>query len=207
MTVVSLPDFSLENYYWKNGLRIVGGADEVGRGAFAGPVVTAVVVFVPKIKLEVEINDSKKLSLKKRLEADLWIKQNVMFYSVSQTGATFINKYGIVPATMRAFTQACSGLNCMLEHLLLDGRDMVPKLKVSQTPIIKGGQKSLSIAAASILAKVYRDNLMADLATNKSYKMYGWETNVGYGTKYHRQAIKMHGPCRIHRQAFIRKYL
>lgn len=207
MKVFSLPDFSLENYYWKNGLRFIGGADEVGRGAFAGPVVASVVVFPPYIKPEVEINDSKKLSIKKRVEADVWIRQNASFFAISSSSVFFINKYGIVPATHRAFASACSKLNCKLEHLLIDGREMVEKIKVSQTPIIKGDGQSLSIAAASILAKVYRDNLMHNLATKINYQMYGWESNVGYGTQYHREAIKKHGTCKLHRNIFVRNYL
>lgn len=201
------PHFKFEQTHWDRGLKFVGGSDEVGRGAFAGPVVAAIVIFPPFIKPEVEINDSKKLSIKKRVEADIWIRQNASFFAICRSSVAYINKYGIGPATHKAFMSAAGQLSCNLEHLIVDGREVVKKIKVSQTPIIKGDEQSLSVAAASILAKVYRDNLMRELATKTPYQMYGWESNVGYGTRHHREAIKKYGACKLHRRVFIRNYL
>lgn len=185
----------------------MAGADEVGRGAFAGPVVAAAVVFPLPIRPKVEINDSKKLTLQKRLVAERWIKENAAFYGIAAVGSDFINRYGIVPATSQVFAQACGIIKCKLDHVLVDGKYRVRELPIAQTPIIKGDQFSMSIAAASILAKVYRDNLMHVLATKEIYSVYGWERNVGYGTRHHCEAIKKYGACKLHRRVFIRKYI
>ena len=202
-----LPDFSFEQIYWDKGYKFVAGADEVGRGAFAGPVVAAAVVFPWKIRPEVEINDSKRLSLRQRLTAARWIKGNAAFYGIAAVGSGLINRYGIVPATRQAIAKACDLIKCKIDHVLVDGKYRVGELPIAQTPIIKGDQLSMSIAAASILAKVYRDDLMCALATKEAYSMYGWERNAGYGTRHHCEAIKKYGSCKLHRRLFIRKYL
>lgn len=200
---IKLPDFSYERALWDSGLKIIAGADEVGRGAFAGPVVAAVVIFAPMLKIEVEINDSKLLTQKRRKEASIWIKQHAQNFAIGEGSVAEINALGIIPATHLAFTRAIKNLNISIDHLLIDGTRL-PKLKpISQTAIIRGDAKSLSIAAASIVAKVYRDDLM--IALSEKNENYHWHQNKGYGTFAHREAIKKHGSTPHHRTQFISK--
>jgi len=200
---MSLPDFSYEQPHWSRS-QLVAGADEVGRGAFAGPVVAAVVLFPPNIKIEVELNDSKKLSSPKRTLADLWIRQNALGYGVGQGSVAEINRFGIVKATHRAFRRALAGCQQPIDHLLVDAFYLpytAGLRKGSQTPIPKGDSLSFSIAAASIVAKVHRDALMTNLSTR--YQSYLWHQNKGYGTLAHRQAIQKHGVTPHHRLQFV----
>lgn len=195
-----------EKSLWKNNLKNVAGIDEVGRGSFAGPVVAAAVVFSNKIKVprEVVINDSKLLSPKRRSEASIWIKENSLFWGVGVATVTQINKFGIKKATEIAFRQAVSKIKA--DFLLIDAF-YVPYVrglrKKKQKAIVKGDTKSFTIASASIIAKVYRDEIMVNLSRRGDYKEYGWERNKGYGTKEHREAIKKHGITRHHRTAFV----
>jgi len=201
--VKNLPDFSYEQEYWQQG-ELVVGADEVGRGAFAGPVVAAAVIFFPNQKIQIEINDSKKLSPKKRKIADVWIRKNALNYSIGSASASEINKLGIKKATDRAFRRAVSSLEA--RRLLIDGF-FVPYLKSFpqslQHRLVRGDSLSLSIAAASIIAKVYRDSLMCKLAEQSAFCQYNWQSNKGYGTPEHRFAIRTHGACRLHRMQFV----
>jgi len=190
----------------------------VGRGALAGPIVTGVVVFPPQIKLEIAINDSKKMSPRNRAEADLWIRHNALVWALGTSSVKEINDIGIVPATQRAFRRAIMKANSKLlivkssklsiTYLLVDAF-YIPYTKglnkSHQLPIIKGDCKSLSIAAASVLAKVYRDKIMCDAKYNDPYPHYLWHQNKGYGTKAHREAIITHGITPHHRLAFVRK--
>ncbi len=204
----SLPDFSYESKFWEKGL-LVGGADEVGRGALAGPVMAGFVVFKPKTKLEVEINDSKLLSPRKREEASLWIKQNALLWAIGESDVKTINQKGIVKATQKAFRRAINHQSSTIIHLLLDAF-YVPYIngigKKNQTPIIKGDQKSISIAAASIIAKVERDATMTFLSKQKTLKIYEWDKNKGYGTKSHKEAIIRFGASKEHRKQFISSF-
>jgi len=204
---MNLPDFSFERQYWKRGA-IVAGADEVGRGAFAGPVVTAAVIFDSDTKLEVEINDSKKLSAKKREVADAWIRQSALDFALGVSSVSEINKSGIKKATEKAFRRAISQLEA--DMLLIDGF-RIPYLKnfpkQAQQKLIRGDSLSLSIAAASIVAKVYRDSLMCKLAEQPVFCQYDWQSNKGYGTYVHREALRAHGACRLHRTQFVASYL
>lgn len=204
----SRPNFHYESRLWRQGASIVAGADEVGRGAFAGPVVAAVVAFSPNIKLAVEINDSKKLSPKKRELANHWIKHHALFWSIGQGSVTEINRFGIVKATHRAFRRAIHSSQTDINHLLLDAfylphTNALPQS--FQTPIKKGDSLSISIAAASIIAKVHRDALMCTL--HQRYQQYHWQANKGYGTLFHRQAIQAYGVCPYHRTCFIKNTL
>jgi len=197
-----LPDFSFEEVHWNNGLRVIAGADEVGRGAFAGPVVAAVVIFAPTTKMEVEINDSKKLTHNKRERASRWIKKHAQNYAIGEGSVEEINFLGIVPATHLAFLRAIENCSLKIDRFLVDAF-YLPKIKKSlQTPIIKGDTKSLSIAAASIIAKVYRDDLMIRLS--EKHGEYQWHQNKGYGTLAHRNALQKLGPTVHHRNKFIR---
>ncbi len=205
-----LPDFSFEKKLWKK-YKFVAGMDEVGRGSFAGPVVTACVIF-PQISIKVLINDSKKLSSKQRKVSDIWIRENAIAFGIGEASVAQINKFGIKKATEIAFRKAISNINKArkVEYLLMDAF-YVPYVKglkrKNQLAIVKGDQKSLSIAAASIIAKVYRDKLMVNLSKNRSFKKYGWEKNKGYGTKGHRDAISKHGTTKHHRKQFIETWL
>jgi len=194
------PSFKIEQYYWNKEINIVIGLDEVGRGAFAGPITAAGVIYKPDFKHEklYEIRDSKKLSAKKREELSEFIKENST-WNIESVDLDIINKKGIGAANQLVFRKVLSKLLPRNEKyfILADGFD----LKIgNQRGIIQGDNISLSIASASILAKVFRDDLMHKLASK--YPVYGFDTNVGYGTLSHRQAIAKHGICKIHRTSF-----
>ncbi len=204
-----MPDFSFENRLWKSGISVIGGVDEVGRGCLAGPVLAGCVVFknlelIPDIK----INDSKKLKPRERELASDWIKENCLSYGVGLATVSEINNFGIVKATEKAFRRAITHCELKIEYLLIDAF-YVPYVKglskLKQKPIIKGDNISISIAAASIIAKVERDKLMLHLS--KNYKDYGWERNKGYGTKEHQKAIKDFGLTKHHRIQFTRSFV
>lgn len=202
------PSFINENKLWGK-FPVVIGIDEVGRGALAGPLVGAAVVFAPNktIPDSVNINDSKKLSSKQRKIAATWIKKNCLAWGIGESSVSFINKYGIVKATHTAFRKAINMIRLLQNKYLLVDAFYIKYVRGiglrNQKAIIKGDEKSYSIAAASIIAKVYRDNLMKRLS--KDLQKYGWNTNVGYGTKRHILAIRIYGPTKHHRLAFISK--
>ena len=210
----SLPDFSFEEKLWEKGVEIVAGIDEVGRGALAGPVTTGCVVFKPNFPISSIgefITDSKQLPPAKRQRASIWIKEHCLAWSIGHSSVAEINREGIVKATNKAFRRALKLLsNYPSIHLLSDAFYLPYTASLGikkQTPIIKGDCLSLSIAAASIIAKVERDHIMTQLGTLPPYIVYGWHKNKGYGTLLHRQAIKTHGPSRHHRKLFVRKFL
>lgn len=211
-----MPDFVYERSLWQKGIKLVAGCDEVGRGCFAGPVVAGCVVFSPNTIYTlqgaslkgVKINDSKKLTPSQRTKAAVWIKRNALSWGIGETSAALINKIGIVKATNRAFRLAVRNTNSKIGYLLIDAfyiPFVIGLRRKNQKAIIKGDEKSVSIAAASIIAKVYRDNLMATLS--KNHKVYGWEENKGYGTKKHREAIKKYGLTKYHRKQFVETYI
>ncbi len=207
----NLPNFHFERRLWEKGNLVVAGADEVGRGAFAGPLVGAVVSFPVGIKIEVEIDDSKRLSPRKREEAALWIKKYSLSWGIGKTSVSLINRLGLTKATQIAFRRAINNHKSLsINHLLVDAF-YVPYVRglrrTNQTAIIKGDTKSLSIAAASIIAKVYRDEIMCDIGYKKYYRIYHWEINKGYGTKKHREALIKHGSTKYHRKKFIETFL
>ncbi len=208
------PDFLEEAALWNQGFIYIIGVDEVGRGAFAGPVVTAAVVFPQFIHLPVSllnfINDSKKLSPKIRSALYPLIKQYALTYAISVESVTVINRHGIGKATTIAFRKTINIIqkNIIEKHvdktfLLVDGFPLSYIRHVGkkrQKGIIKGDQKCISIAAASILAKVYRDSLMVDL--DKQYPQYGFAKHKGYGTKQHQKTLNQYGLSPIHRTSF-----
>lgn len=218
-----LPDFSFEKGCSKKGFKFIAGMDEVGRGCFAGPVVAGCVIFssdyIRSVKrVSVKVNDSKKLSSKQREIVDKWVKDNLIIFGIGEASVAVINNLGIKKATEMAFRKAISNANEKLaksssnkiDYLLIDAF-YAPFIKglrrKNQKPIIKGDTKSISIAAASIVAKVYRDTLMEELSKNKQYKKYAWEKNKGYGTKEHRDVILKYGITRMHRKQFVSKYI
>lgn len=182
-----------------NGYNLVCGIDEAGRGPLAGEVYAAAVVL--PLGLEIEgLNDSKKLTEKKReLLYDIIIEKAVA-YSIMSVSAEEIDEINILKATMLAMQRACENIEC--DYALIDGNRM-PSLKVSGEFIIKGDAKAMSIAAASILAKVSRDRKM--LEYDKIYPEYNFKKHKGYGTKLHNEAILEYGACPIHRLTFLKK--
>ena len=194
------PTFEFETKLWEQGLSHIAGIDEVGRGCFAGPVVAAAVILPSTFNATDKINDSKKLSPKVRKELAEIIKKHATAYSIAEVSVPVINELGIGKATQQAFRMAVSNLEIAPDHILMDAfliDDIAPTV---QTPIIHGDQLSISIAAASIIAKVFRDELMEKL--HEQYEVYDFFTNKGYGTKKHRDAIGIHGLCDLHRTSF-----
>jgi len=208
------PTFEYERKLWQKGLRFVGGADEVGRGAFAGPVVAAVVVFDPlniSWPKGIIVRDSKKMTRDQRIKSSLWLKENT-YWGVGEVGVATINQKGIARASQSAFRRAIIEVRYhlpkKLEHLLVDAF-FVPYTnglaKPKQTPIVKGDEASFSIAAASIIAKVHRDSIMKGLSKQFKFKRYSWGKNVGYGTLEHRNAILTFGVTAQHRKDYLLK--
>ena len=177
------------------------GIDEVGRGPLAGPVYAGAVILPPDIEL-LYLNDSKKLSEKKReaLSAQIW--ESAVSCAVGYSSAARIDEIGIVPATEEAMAMAVSGLSKEPDLLLVDAFRIRLLDRYPQINIIKGDAKSASIAAASIIAKVARDRLMKEL--DGKYPGYGFAGHKGYGTRQHIEAIRRLGPCELHRRSFIR---
>jgi ribonuclease HII len=211
---MTTPDFVFENKLHRQGYYLVAGVDEVGRGCFAGPVVTGCVVFNKKTSrladIPVKINDSKKLSSKQREISDKWIRKNTAGFGIGIAGVSQINRLGIKKATEIAFRKAIKNCGVQIDYLLIDAF-YIPYVKGlrrrNQKAIIKGDTKSMSIAAASIIAKVYRDKLMTALSLRRKYKKYRWNKNKGYGTKIHREMILKYGITSLHRKQFVRNYV
>lgn len=187
----------LKSYLHKT--KIEAGCDEAGRGCLAGPVVAAAVI-LPQDWNNIDLNDSKKLTEKKRNKLRKIIENEAISYSVSFVDHIEIDKINILNASFKAMHLAIDSLNIKPDHLLIDGNRFLPYRDIHHTCIIKGDAKFKSIAAASILAKTYRDEYMQKL--HASYPYYDWETNKGYPTKYHRHAIEIHGITPFHRQSF-----
>ncbi len=181
------------------GFRLVAGVDEVGRGCLAGAVVAAAVILDLSKPLPEFLNDSKKLSAKKREIIAEEIKQNALAYAIGQIEADEIDRINILEATKKAMIAAVEKLSSKPDFLLIDALQL-KDLDIPQKGIIKGDATSASIAAASIIAKVYRDNLMSEL--DKTYPVYGFARHAGYGTKAHFEALKTHGACPLHRKSF-----
>lgn len=179
------------------------GIDEAGRGPLAGPVVAGAVV-LPKDCRILYINDSKKLSEKRREELFELIPKEAVSVGLGIVSPERIDEINILQATYEAMREAVNGLSCVPDILLNDAVT-IPGLTMKQVPIIKGDAKSISIGAASIMAKVTRDHLMEAYAAK--YPEYGFEKHKGYGTKQHIEAIKEYGPCPIHRMTFIKNFI
>lgn len=179
--------------------RLEAGCDEVGRGCLCGPVVAAAVILPNDFAHEL-INDSKKLSKNNRENLVSKIQGNAIAWAVAEASVEEIDEINILHASFLAMTRSVEALAVSPEHLLIDGNRFKSKLEIPYDCIVKGDGKYASIAAASILAKVYRDNLMAEFA--QKYPGYGWEKNVGYPTKQHREGIKALGTTPLHRRSF-----
>ncbi|MBR1444269.1 MAG: ribonuclease HII [Firmicutes bacterium] len=192
-----------ERKCYEEGKTLLAGIDEVGRGPLAGPVVTAAVI-LPKNCMIEGVNDSKKLSDKKRRILAEQIKQIAVSYSISMENCAVIDEINILQATLRAMKKAVDSLLVRPEKLLIDAV-RIPDIDIEQMSIIKGDEQSMSIAAASIIAKVARDDLMIEM--DKIYPEYKFANNVGYGSKEHIEAIRTYGPCPIHRRSFIKNFV
>lgn len=190
-----IPDYSFEI---ASGARFVAGVDEVGRGPWAGPVTAAAVILDPE-NIPDGLNDSKKLSAKKR-EALFEALQEHAIFSVAHASVQEIDQINILNASHLAMTRAIDALPQAPDHMLIDGNRLPKDLRASAQAIIKGDGRSLSIAAASIIAKVTRDRLMDDLGG--AHPGYGWETNRGYGTAAHRMSLLRNGVTPHHRRSF-----
>jgi len=229
------PNFSYERKLWKRGFKLVTGADEVGRGCFAGPVVAACVVFNKaqytkyNIPNTINIDDSKKLTPKQRENSDKWIRENAETFGIGEVSAATINRIGMGKATKMAFRKAVADANrrakSRIDYLLIDAfyipyiRGIPIRRKTArknhklrdgrarQRAVINGDEKVMSVAAASIVAKVYRDSLMQKIGKRKRYKKYDWVNNKGYATKKHQGAILKHGITGYHRKQFVDTFL
>ena len=187
---------------WSNQY-IEAGCDEVGRGCLCGPVVAAAVIIDHQFNHNL-INDSKQLSFRTRIELDSYIKENVLDYSIAELSPEFIDEHNILNASIHAMHNALDQLKLKPELILVDGNKFHPYNYIPHQCIIKGDTKFLSIAAASILAKNYRDLLMIEL--HEEFPEYGWNKNMGYATKQHREALKKFGPTKYHRKSFRLEY-
>jgi len=187
---------------WSNQY-IEAGCDEVGRGCLCGPVVAAAVIIDHQFNHNL-INDSKQLNFKTRIELDSYIKENVLDYSIAELSPEFIDEHNILNASIHAMHNALDQLKLKPELILVDGNKFHPYNYIPHQCIIKGDSKVLSIAAASILAKNYRDQLMIQL--HEEFPEYGWNKNRGYATKVHIEALKKFGPTKYHRQSFRLNY-
>lgn len=179
------------------------GIDEAGRGPLAGPVVAGAAILPPDCDI-LYLNDSKKLSEKRREALFLEIQEKAVAWSVGIVGPDVIDEINILQATYEAMRRAIAGLSIQPD-LLLNDAVTIPGVEIPQVPIIKGDAKSLSIAAASVLAKVTRDHMMVEY--DKIFPEYGFAKHKGYGTAMHTEALRKYGPCPIHRRSFIGKIM
>ena len=217
-----------ERKLYNDGIKYIAGIDEVGRGPLAGPfVVSAVILDLEKIfgrdfeelieKLKIndircrekdnnkellytQIKDSKKVTPKKRDILADFIKNEAISYSIEVFGPEEVDKYGVSQITQLAFFKAVKDLEVKPQYVLTDTFEVKKITKEEQINIVKGDNKSISIAAASIVAKVYRDNIMVEM--HKKYPIYGFDRHKGYGTRYHMDILRSQGPCEIHRKTY-----
>ncbi len=197
-----MPTFDEETRLWRAGYRHVAGIDEAGRGALAGPVVAAAVIAPPLSDREgiwAVVNDSKRLSPSRRVILAAEIQQNALAWGVGVIDAAEIDRIGIGPATRLAMIAAIDALTPRADYLLIDWVRL-PLCPIGQASFVKADQRIVSVAAASILAKVHRDNLLT--AMHDTYPRYGFAQHKGYGTAAHLAAIQSNGPCREHRHSF-----
>ena len=196
------PDLTFEQALWKNGSSLVAGIDEAGRGAWAGPVVAAAVVLPAGANWGQVLNgvrDSKQMTPLQREKWVVEIKNVALAWGIGFASHAEIDTNGILPATRLAMERALENLSCTPTHLLIDAVRLA-KIPLPQTALIKGDQRSLSIAAASVLAKTARDAWMVEMDT--CFPKYGFVAHKGYGTRRHQAALALHGACEIHRRTY-----
>lgn len=193
--------WEIENGYFQDGVQYICGVDEAGRGPLAGPVCAAAVILPANIEIP-GLNDSKKLSDKRRRELMPVIKECALAYGIAFATEEEIDSINILQATFLAMERAISQLSIKPDLALIDG-NREKDFDVPVKTVIHGDSLSASIAAASVLAKVTRDDLMMEMA--EKYPQYGFDIHKGYGTKAHYDALMQHGPCPIHRTTFLKK--
>lgn len=201
--IVQIDWLKHENELRKQGYNYICGVDEAGRGPLAGPVCAAAVILPPNTIIE-GVNDSKKLSEKKREELFDIVIDTALAYCIGFGSVEEIEEHNILATTMMTMKRAVEGLDVKADYAIIDGNRM-PNLDIPGNYVVKGDAKSMSIAAASILAKVSRDRLMLEYA--KEYPQYCFEKHKGYGTKLHNEMILKYGPSKIHRMSFLKKLL
>ena len=194
--------WAIEKACYAEGYKLVCGVDEAGRGPLAGPVCAAAVILPPDVEIP-GLNDSKKLSDKKRRELYPLIKEKAVAYGIAFADEREIDEINILQATCRALHRAISALSVKPDYILIDG-NKAGDVDIPHKTVVHGDSLSASIAAASILAKVTRDDKMLELA--EAYPGYGFEIHKGYGTKAHYEALREKGHCAIHRMTFLKKF-
>ena len=194
--------WEIENSFYEKGIELICGVDEAGRGPLAGPVCAAAVILPAIIEIP-GLNDSKKLTDKKRRELFPIIKEKAIAYSIAFASHTEIDEINILQATYLAMERAINGLAVKPQMALIDG-NRAKDFGLPVQTVIHGDSLSASIAAASILAKVTRDDYMEQMA--EQYPEYGFEIHKAYGTKAHYEALRTHGACPIHRMSFLKKF-
>lgn len=199
-----MPDFLIEKSAFESGYKLVCGVDEAGRGPLAGPVCAAAVILPADIVID-GLNDSKKISEKKREQLYDVICEKAISYSIAFGTLEEIENLNILEATFLAMNRSIDGLETKPDYALIDGNKAPKGIKIPCETVVKGDAKSASIAAASILAKVTRDRLLMEY--DKQYPEYNFKKHKGYGTKEHTELILKHGPCPIHRLSFLKKLL
>ena len=199
-----MPDYIIENDLKAKGYNLIAGVDEAGRGPPAGPVCAAAVILPDNCEIE-GLNDSKKLTEKKREALFDVIKQKAISYSIELVDNNVIDNINILNATMLCMKRAVENLETTPDFVIIDGNKTPDALPVESECVVKGDAKSMSIAAASVLAKVTRDRLMLELV--EKYPQYEFNKHKGYGTKLHCEKLLEYGPCEIHRKTFIGKIM
>lgn len=193
-----------ETKLYKTGIKYIAGIDEAGRGPLAGPVVVGLAIMKPDSFIE-GVNDSKKVSEKKREKLYEQITEEAIDWSVGIVDQSVIDEINILNATKKALHKAIENLKIKPERILVDALEHIDTCGIPYTSIIKGDAKVYSISAASIIAKVTRDRIMREY--DEIYPQYGFAGHKGYGTAAHIQAIREYGPCAIHRASFIKNFI
>ena len=199
------PSLDVEKSLWKRGYKHIAGIDEVGRGSWAGPVVAAAVILPHDFKIPENFGDSKQLKPRQREKMTKVIKKTAVSWAIAEVPVLTINRLRIGKAIQIAFRKSLKDLHEKADFVIVDAFHIKHVNRKNQKAIKKGDQKCVTIAAASIIAKVYRDDLMKKLS--KKYPLYGFGRHKGYGTRYHQDAIKKFGFCQIHRTSYNLNYL
>ena len=195
-----MPDYSKEQEFYSQGYKVICGIDEAGRGPLCGPVVAAACILPDGLYIE-GLNDSKKLTEKKREKLFDIIKESALAYFIAEASVEEIDELNILEADLLAMRRAIDGLSLKPDLALIDG-NIARDFQIDAIPVIKGDAISMNIAAASILAKVTRDRMCIEL--DREFPEYGIAKHKGYGTKAHMNALRQYGPSKIHRKQFIR---
>lgn len=199
MRQFTAPSFATESSYWQQGIAVIAGLDEVGMGAWAGPVVAATVVFAAPCEIP-GLRDSKLLTAAQREAVIEHIEKKAQAWAVGEASVVEIDRFNIRAASHLAMRRAIEKLNILPQLLLIDGRPAQPHRTIPAVSLVRGDSLSCSIAAASVLAKVHRDQLMRTLG--EEYPQYAFAAHKGYGSAQHQEALARHGVCPVHRRSY-----